>query len=83
VSIQITDISTASNLASASGPQDVRGPDGQLLGQFIPAPRPGLSYPEIGLTDAELMRRLNDPSAKWCTPEEVMARLREIDACSP
>jgi hypothetical protein len=83
VSIQIHDEPTATNLARASSPQEIRGPDGQLLGQFIPAPRPGLSYPEIGLTDEELMRRLNDPNAKWYTPEEVMARLREIDQCSP
>jgi hypothetical protein len=83
VSIQINDLPTASNMASASGPEDIHGPEGQLLGRFIPAPKPGMSYPEIGLTDAELMRRLNDPNAEWCTPEEVMARLREIDQCSP
>jgi hypothetical protein len=81
--IQIRDEPTATVLAGATGLQEVRGPDGRLLGQFIPAPRPGLSYPEVGLTDAELMRRLNDPNARWYTPEEVMARLREIDQCSP
>ncbi|HEX3148579.1 MAG TPA: hypothetical protein VHR66_10875 [Gemmataceae bacterium] len=83
MSIQINDETTATNLGSASSPQEVHGPDGRLLGQFIPAPRPGLSYPEVGLTDAELLARLNNPAAKWRTPEEVMARLREIDQCSP
>jgi hypothetical protein len=81
--IDIRDEPTAAALAAATGLQEVRGPDGRVLGRFIPAPRPGLSYPEIGLSDAELMARLNNPNAKWYTPEEVMARLREIDQCSP
>lgn len=81
--IEIRDEPTAAAMASATGLQEVRGPDGRVLGRFIPAPKPGLSYPEIGLTDAELMERLNNPNAKWYTPEEVMARLREIDQCSP
>jgi hypothetical protein len=79
VSILISDQPTVTALTTATGPQDVRGPDGRLLGQFIPAPRAGMTYPELGLTDAELEQRLNDPNAKWHTPEEVMARLREID----
>lgn len=83
MSILIRDEPTAAVLAGATGLQDVRGPDGQLLGQFIPAPRPGLSFPELGITDEELDRQMNDPNAKWYTPEEVMARLREIDRCSP
>ena len=32
----------------------------------------------IDLTDEELDQRLNDPNAKWYTPDEVMARLREL-----
>ncbi len=83
MSIQIRDETTAAVLAAATGLQEVQGPDGQVLGRFIPAPRPGMSYPEVGLTDAELMRRLNDPNAKWYTPEKVMARLREIDRHHP
>jgi len=82
VSILISDQPTVAALATATGPQEVRGPDGRLLGQFIPAPRAGMTYPELGLTDEELNRRLNDPNAKWYTPEEVMERLREIDRCS-
>jgi hypothetical protein len=83
MSIQIRDEPTASALAKVSTPQEVHGPDGRLLGRFFPAGKPGISYPESGLTDDELMRRLADPNAKWRTPEEVMARLREIDRCSP
>ena len=83
MSILIRDEPTVADFVSATEPEDVRGPDGRLLGQFIPAPKPKMSMPECGLTDEELDRRLNDPNAKWYTPEEVMARLREIDRCSP
>ena len=83
MSIQIRDEPTASALAKAADPQEVRGPDGRLLGRFFPIGKPGISYPELGLTDEELRQRLADPHAKWHTPEEVMARLREIDRCSP
>ena len=82
MSITILDESTAAALATASTPQEVRGPDGALLGQFIPASLPKVSFPEFGITDDELDRQLADPNEKWVTPEEVMARLREIDQCS-
>lgn len=82
MSITIGDESTASAFESASSPQEVRGPGGKLLGQFIPASLPKVSFPEFGVTDEELERQLNDTNAKWVTPEDVMARLREIDKCS-
>lgn len=83
MSIQIHDEQTIATLSSVTAPEEIRASDGRLLGQFIPAPIPGMSCPEVGLTDEELDRRLNDPNAKWYSPEEVMARLREIDRCSP
>jgi hypothetical protein len=83
MSITILDESTATALATASTPQEVRGPNGVLLGQFIPASLPKVSFPEFGVTDDELERQLSDPNSRWHTPEEVMARLREIDRCSP
>ncbi|MDB5306784.1 MAG: hypothetical protein JWO38_986 [Gemmataceae bacterium] len=79
MSILIRDEPTAAALATATEPQEVRGPDGSLLGQFIPTPKPAMSFSECGLTDEELEQRLNDPNATWHTPEEVMIRLREID----
>jgi hypothetical protein len=82
MSITIVDESTAAALATASSPQEIHGPNGILLGQFIPAAVPKVSFPEFGITDDELNRQLNDPNARWHTPEEVMARLREIDRCS-
>ena len=83
MSILIRDEPTVAVLANVTEPEDVRAPDGRLLGQFIPAPKPKMSFPEFGVTDEELERELNDPNTKWVTPEEVMARLREIDRCSP
>ena len=47
-------------------------------GRFTPTPRPGMMFPELGITDEEMERRLNDPDAKWVTADEVMARLREL-----
>jgi hypothetical protein len=83
MSIQIRDEETVAALAGATEPQEVRAPDGRVLGQFIPTSKSKMSFPELGITDDELERLVNDPNAKWVTPEEVMARLREIDRCSP
>ena len=78
MSITITDEAAAAALVTAKGPQELHGPDGRLLGQFMPAPRPGMMFPEFGLTDEEMDQLVNDPNTKWYTPDEVMARLREI-----
>lgn len=82
MSILIRDEPTATLLAATTEPQEVRGPDGRLLGEFIPAPTPGMSCPELGMTDEELDRPLHDPNARWVTPEDVMVRLREISRCT-
>ncbi|WP_439621770.1 hypothetical protein [Gemmata sp.] len=79
MSVTINDPAAVSTLASVTGVEvEIRGPDGQLLGRFTPAPRPGMSFPELGVTDEEMERRLNDPNAKWVTGDEVMARLRSL-----
>jgi hypothetical protein len=79
MSVTITDAATLAALAAAKGPDlEVRGPDGQLLGRFTPAPRPGMMFPELGMTDEELDRIENDPNGKWVTADEVMARLRSL-----
>lgn len=82
MSITIADKTTALAFESASSPQEVRGPNGILLGRFIPATLSKTSIPEFGVTDEELEQQLRDPNEKWVSPEEVMARLREIDRCS-
>ena len=79
MTLTIPDRTIAATFAAATGTGvEVRGPDGQLLGRFHPAPRPGMSCPEFGMTDEELLRELNDPDATWVTAEEVNARMREL-----
>jgi hypothetical protein len=75
--VHIQDPQSAAALSAAVHPMNVFGPDGQLLGQFWPVV-PGMSFPEFGITDKEIERRLNDPNAKWYTHEEVMARLHSL-----
>ena len=78
MSVTIHDAAAVAVLASTTGIDvEVRGPDGQLLGRFTPAPRPGRMLPEFGVTDEEMDRRLNDPEG-WVSAEEVNARLREL-----
>ncbi len=78
MSFTITDPNTLAAFVSTGSEIEILGPDGQLLGRFTPAPRPGMSFPELGITDEEMYRRLNDPNAKWVTGDEVMARLRSL-----
>jgi hypothetical protein len=80
--ILIRDEDAVKELAAAKGLQELRSPDGRFLGQFIPAESSADYFPEFGITYSELRRQINDPSTKRCTPEQVMARLREIDRCS-
>jgi len=77
--LTIPDRTVAASFATATGTGvEVRGPDGQLLGRFDPAPRPGMSFPELGITDEEFRSELDDPNTTWVTAEEVNARLREL-----
>ncbi|MBX9625093.1 MAG: hypothetical protein K2X82_14900 [Gemmataceae bacterium] len=80
MSIDITDPQTAAQLAAAREVGDLWGPDGQLLGRFVPIAR--MDLPQLTEEDYDRMERLiADPNTKWVTPEDVMARLREIDRC--
>ncbi len=78
MTVTIRDVDTATILAGTAGSVELCGPDGRVLGQFMPAPRPGMRFPEFGVSDEEMDRRLNDPNAKWVTGDEVMARLRSL-----
>ena len=72
--VTIQDPATAAVLPRQSARSEVYGPDGRLLGRFT-CPSAGNDVPRIG-ADEEMNRRLNDPTAKWVTGDEVMARLR-------
>ncbi len=80
MSLTFTDPATLAALAATTESQvELRGPDGQLLGRYTAAPRPGLTFPElVRMTDEELDRLENNPNAKWYTADEVMARLRSL-----
>jgi hypothetical protein len=79
MSLTITDPITLATLAAAVGPElPVHGPDGRLLGRFTPAPRPGMMYPEFGMTDEEIERFDNNPDAVWVTAADVTARLDSL-----
>ena len=79
MSVTINAPAAITTLANVTGVEvEVRSPDGQLLGRFTPAPRPGMSFPEFGVSDEEMFRRLDDPNAKWVTGDEVVARLRSL-----
>ena len=80
--IQIHDEPTVAALSAVTGPEEVRAPDGRLLGRFIPAAVAETYIPELDITVEEMERQRNDPNTVWYTPEQVMARLREIDGCS-
>lgn len=76
--LHITDPDLLAKLRT-TGEAEVVDATGRIVGQVAFKP---MTYPEVGLTDEEIKRRRTDPNAKRYTPEEVMARLREIDRCS-
>lgn len=72
MSVTIPDAAIAAELTARPLTVDVYGPDGTLLGKFTP-------HLKLKLTDREVIERSERPGVKWHTPDEVMARLREID----
>ncbi len=72
----ITDPTLANRLEALSVPQQLRGPDGRVLGRYVPA-IPGMSIPETGLTDAELDAIVADPHG-WVSAAEVETRLNAL-----
>jgi hypothetical protein len=72
----VSDPELAASLAHTSIPQELRAPDGRLLGRYVPA-TPHMSFPEVGLTDDELLRRLAEPDG-WVTANEVRERLATL-----
>jgi hypothetical protein len=73
MSVTIIDEKLSAELAQASEPVQVRARDGHVLGVFTPVRRP----PEPKISEEEMVRRLNDPNAKWYTAAEVEAKMRE------
>lgn len=79
MSFTIRDQQAIEAFAAAREPIELTAPDGRVLGRFVPVePSKKMTYPELGMTDEELERRMNDPNVKWYTADEVMARLRSL-----
>ncbi|MGL6074765.1 MAG: hypothetical protein ACRC8S_11445 [Fimbriiglobus sp.] len=79
MSLTIHDPASANILGTSVGHAvEVFGPDGRLLGRFTPAPRPGMAFPEFGMSDEDIEKIIKDPNAKWHSGEEVMARLSSL-----
>ena len=72
----IVDATLAASLAALSTPQELRDPEGRLLGRYLPV-TPGMSIPEGGLTDDELDAIATRPDG-WVTAAEVEARLASL-----
>lgn len=69
----ILSASDAALVAQAGDRVPVRDPAGKLIGFLDP-------LPDFGMTDEEAIRMSEDPNTKWATADEVMARLRSLDA---
>jgi hypothetical protein len=78
MSITITDAALLAQFRSGST-LEIKDETGQVIGQFVPSDTHKTGFPEFGVTLEELEQKMNNPNAKWYTPEQVMARLREID----
>ncbi|MBL8865989.1 MAG: hypothetical protein JNK93_10570 [Planctomycetia bacterium] len=81
MSVTITDATLLAQFRSGST-VEIKDETGHVIGQFVPTNAPKTGFPEFGVTVEELEQKMNNPNAKWYTPEQVMARLREIDQCT-
>lgn len=69
----VLDYETLAKLRAATVlPCEVYDPAGNLVAYLTPAD------PFAGVDLNALNRRMDDPNAKWHTPDEVMARLRSL-----
>ena len=81
MSITITDAALLAKLSE--GPAvELKNEAGEVIGQFFPSRSGERWIHEFGVTVEEMEREIRDPNTKWVTPDEVMARLREIDRCT-
>lgn len=79
MSVTITDAVLLGQLLG-KGTVDIKDASGAFVGRFTPAA--DAFFAEFGVTAEELRREIRDPNTKQHTPEQVMARLREIDQCT-
>jgi hypothetical protein len=72
----VVDAALRSKLVAAGRVAEFRDEAGELIGRFIPAGYSG-DEPDLGISDAELQRRLA-PDCKTYSTAEVLAHLRGL-----
>ncbi len=77
MSLLIVDDQMTARLDNANAPLEVCSRDGRRLGYFTPA-KPAKRRFEPDITEEEAVRRLHDTSGPQYTPDQVVARLREL-----
>jgi hypothetical protein len=76
VSAITLDATTSSKFRACSDPTTLRDEKGEVLGQFVPGASADLPYTPPPLDEAEIQRRLNEPSYSTA---EVLAMLEKLD----
>lgn len=76
MSMIINDPKLAADLAAVSVPTELRGPDGAVLGRYVPKVD-GMMFPELGITDEEIYARRRSESG-WVSSDEVEALFERL-----
>jgi hypothetical protein len=76
VSAITLDPATSSKFRACSAPTILRDENGEVLGQFLPGTSATSPYTPPPLDEAEIQRRLNEPSYSTA---EVLAMLEKLD----
>jgi hypothetical protein len=79
VPLTIHDEATVSDLIGPSEPKYLVGPDGCIIGHFVPFPDRGVNFEEAARSIEAAGPPSDSPDAKWYTTDEVVARLRSLD----
>lgn len=77
--LTIRDEATVRDLIGLTEPKYLVGPDGCIIGHFVPFPDRGVNFEEAARSIEAAGLPGDRPDAKWHTTEEVMARLRSLD----
>lgn len=70
------DAATSSRFRACAVPTTLRDENGEVLGQFVPGTSVNSPYTPPPLDEAEIQRRLSEPSYSTA---EVLARLEKLD----
>lgn len=80
-SIRVNDQALSDQFSANQAPVEVVGPDGRVLGAFIPGPVDPYLI-EAGISREELLRLAADTGTTGFTGEQVLAHLRSLKCSS-